>query len=371
MRYLLSKDAQLAMAEVGQMPVLSALGDEVTSIHDYYGVFVDQLATARPRPPTPAWPQIDQVLQAQTQHAFRGDATVQEALDGAADADRRPPRRVQRLSRRRRTRRSSSDASRPARLVGPDGRGATMRDDDADHRPMTTTSFAPPRRRRSGPAGTRRSRWAGLAFVAPGFAVYALIMLYPAVRAVLISLRDYNIVPGASSPFVGLDNYTRALHDPVLRRSFVNAAFYTAVTVPAQVVIGLFLAVLLDARLPGRTLFRVLFYLPVVTSWVVVSLLFQYLFATDRGFVNWVLRRCPPRRRPQRQLARRPLAGDDRHLAARHLEGRRLVDADLPRRAHRRAARAARGRRRSTAPARRGASATSRCRSSAAPSPRS
>ena len=155
---------------------------------------------------------------------------------------------------------------------------------------MTTTSFAPPRRRRSGPAGTGRSRWAGLAFVAPGFAVYALIMLYPAVRAVLISLRDYNIVPGASSPFVGLDNYSRALHDPVLRRSFVNAAFYAAVTVPAQVVIGLFLAVLLDARLPGRTLFRVLFYLPVVTSWVVVSLLFQYLFSTDRGFVNWMLR---------------------------------------------------------------------------------
>ncbi len=85
MRYLLSKDAQLAMAGVGQMPVVSALGDDVTSIHDYYGVFVDQLASARPRPQTPAWPQIDQVLQAQTQLAFRGDATVQEALDGAAE----------------------------------------------------------------------------------------------------------------------------------------------------------------------------------------------------------------------------------------------------------------------------------------------
>ena len=82
MRYLLSKDSQLAMAEVGQMPVLSSLGADVTSIHDYYGAFVDQLATARPRPPTPAWTQIDQVLQAQTQLAFRGDATVQEALDG-------------------------------------------------------------------------------------------------------------------------------------------------------------------------------------------------------------------------------------------------------------------------------------------------
>jgi multiple sugar transport system permease protein len=61
-------------------------------------------------------------------------------------------------------------------------------------------------------------------------------------------------------------------------------------TVPAQIVLGLLVAVLLDARMPGRALFRVLFYLPVVTSWVVVSLLFKYLFETDAGLVNWVLK---------------------------------------------------------------------------------
>src|SRR5262249_58349837 len=61
-----------------------------------------------------------------------------------------------------------------------------------------------------------------------------------------------------------------------------------AVTTPAQVVLGLAAAVLLDARIPGRGLFRALFYLPVVTSWVVVSLLFRYLFMTDGGLVNWL-----------------------------------------------------------------------------------
>lgn len=132
-------------------------------------------------------------------------------------------------------------------------------------------------------------RFTGLWFVLPGFALYALVMLYPAARALDMSLRDFAIVPGRPSPFIGLRNYAAAVSDAVLRRSFVNAAFYTAVTVPAQMVIGMFLAVLLDAKLPGRTIFRVLFYLPVVTSWVVVSLLFQYLFASDGGFVNWVL----------------------------------------------------------------------------------
>jgi multiple sugar transport system permease protein len=124
--------------------------------------------------------------------------------------------------------------------------------------------------------------------VLPGFALYALVMLYPAVQALLISLRDYAIAPGAESPWIGLDNYTRALADPVLLRSFVNAGVYMLATVPLQIAIGLGLAVLLDNALPGRTLFRVLFYLPVVTSWVVVSLLFQYLFATD-GVANWFL----------------------------------------------------------------------------------
>jgi multiple sugar transport system permease protein len=171
-------------------------------------------------------------------------------------------------------------------------------DRSGDDRAVTATVARPrrparaagrARRRTDGVAGQRRAGLAGLAFVLPGFALFAVIMIYPAAQSLLISLRDYNIVPGAASPWIGLDNYTRALDDPVLRRAFANAAFYTAVTVPAQVAIGLFLAVLLDAKLPGRTTFRVLFYLPVVTSWVVVSLLFQYLFATDRGVINWFL----------------------------------------------------------------------------------
>ena len=125
--------------------------------------------------------------------------------------------------------------------------------------------------------------------MAPGFCLYALIILYPAVQALLMSLRDYNIVPGQPSPWIGFHHYWEAIHDRILRRSFVNAGFYTVVTVPLQMAIGLFLAVLLDAKLPGRTFFRVLFYLPVVTSWVVVSLVFSYLFSTDRGVINWLL----------------------------------------------------------------------------------
>jgi len=135
----------------------------------------------------------------------------------------------------------------------------------------------------------RREALAAYLFLLPGFALFTLVVLYPIVRAFQISLYHWAIVPGAPSEYLGFGNYTRAFHDPIFWRGLVNTAFYMAVTVPAQIVIGLAVAVLLDARMPGRALFRTLYYLPVVTSWVVVSLLFRYLFITDGGVVNWLL----------------------------------------------------------------------------------
>jgi multiple sugar transport system permease protein len=113
-------------------------------------------------------------------------------------------------------------------------------------------------------------------------------MLWPTLKAAQISLYDWSPIPGADNTFVGLEHYKQAFADPDLRLGFVNAAVYMLVTVPGQIVIGLALALLLHTKMPGRTLFRVLFYLPVVTSWVVVSLLFRYLFAND-GALNWII----------------------------------------------------------------------------------
>ncbi len=136
--------------------------------------------------------------------------------------------------------------------------------------------------------GIRRRRELGAAylFLAPGFLLFALVILYPIARAFQISLYNWSIVPGTASQFLGLHNYGRAIRDPLFWRGLENSGFYMAVTVPAQIVLGMAVAVLLDARMPARGFFRALFYLPVVTSWVVVSLLFRYLFITQGGFVN-------------------------------------------------------------------------------------
>lgn len=83
-RYLLSEEAQVAMAEVGQMSVLTALADRMVEINDYYATFVEQLGSARPRPATPAWEEMDTALETRLQQAFLGDGDIEAALDDLA-----------------------------------------------------------------------------------------------------------------------------------------------------------------------------------------------------------------------------------------------------------------------------------------------
>lgn len=124
-------------------------------------------------------------------------------------------------------------------------------------------------------------------FVAPGLLLFLALVAYPAVQAFRISLYDWQVLAGTTSEFLGLDNYRRAAADPRFWSSLTNAAVYMAVTVPAQIVLGLLVASGLKRHSPVKPLLRAVYYLPVVTSWVVVSLLFKYLFA-DQGLVNYV-----------------------------------------------------------------------------------
>ncbi|WP_024286510.1 carbohydrate ABC transporter permease [Cellulomonas sp. KRMCY2] len=124
-------------------------------------------------------------------------------------------------------------------------------------------------------------------FLAPALVLFCGLIVYPMMRAFQMSLYDWKVLAGATSTFIGLDNYSRAMADPTFWRGLANSGFYMALSVPPQIVIGLLIAMLLKAKSPAQPVYRVLFYLPVVTSWVVVSLLFKYLFA-DNGLINYV-----------------------------------------------------------------------------------
>jgi multiple sugar transport system substrate-binding protein len=83
-RFLLSKQAQTDMARVGQMSIRKDLKSALTKIHPYYGIFIDQLATARPRTPHPQWPKMDAIIDSSVAKAIKGDTSVKDALTEAA-----------------------------------------------------------------------------------------------------------------------------------------------------------------------------------------------------------------------------------------------------------------------------------------------
>lgn len=123
----------------------------------------------------------------------------------------------------------------------------------------------------------------------PALLFYGLFTVYPVFRQFQISFYDWHIFPGSANPFVGLANYREALHDPVVRTAAENTLLYVVITVPAQLVLGLFGAAMLVDRVPGGALWRGLIFIPVVTSWVVVSYVFAYIFSGQGGLANSVL----------------------------------------------------------------------------------
>jgi len=155
--------------------------------------------------------------------------------------------------------------------------------------PLPSRSGRPRVAGSSANARRRRSWVTAYLFLAPGLLLFLGLIAYPVVLAFRMSFYDWKVIKGAVSNFVGLDQYTRAVGDPILRKAAVNTVVYLVATVPPQLVLGMFLALLLNGAIRGRVVFRALFYLPVITSWVVVSLVFEYLFNSQAGLVNHIL----------------------------------------------------------------------------------
>lgn len=132
-----------------------------------------------------------------------------------------------------------------------------------------------------------------LPFVALGFAGTAVFVIYPMIKNIIISFQDYSIMPNAKNAWVGFENYVKVFQDPnekfliALKNTFLNVA----VTVPINWFLAIFFAVLINAKfVKYKITFRTIYYLPIVTSWIIVALLFKYLFADgDGGLVNFIL----------------------------------------------------------------------------------
>ncbi|WP_240191163.1 carbohydrate ABC transporter permease [Microbacterium hominis] len=124
-------------------------------------------------------------------------------------------------------------------------------------------------------------------FLAPALLVLAIFVLYPIVSAGYISLTAWNGFDPAKE-FVGLGNYLRLSQDPEFWNSLFVTVLYAAGVCILSVVTGLVVALLLDAPLRGRGIYRGIYFLPAVTSSVAAAIVWRYMLDPS-GFVNALL----------------------------------------------------------------------------------
>ena len=125
-------------------------------------------------------------------------------------------------------------------------------------------------------------------WVLPAVALYSLFTLVPLVSGLYLATLRWDGI--ADPEYIGLDNFRRMARDTKLVDAFQHNLIYAAGTVSGKIVISLGLALLLHRSLRGRTIYRTALFLPVVMSFVVVSILWTWIYNNDFGLVNDLLR---------------------------------------------------------------------------------
>lgn len=130
-----------------------------------------------------------------------------------------------------------------------------------------------------------------LPFILPGLILVSIFVLYPMLFTIRISFSEYQIVKREVT-WLGLENYISIFTDNNNRIWYAvrNNFLYAIITAPCIIFLGMLFAFLINNLRRGRTIFKVGFYLPVITSWVIVGLVFQYMFnSSNRGLINYII----------------------------------------------------------------------------------
>jgi multiple sugar transport system permease protein len=139
----------------------------------------------------------------------------------------------------------------------------------------------------------RRQATAGWWFLAPALALITVFFFLPVIAGLLISLTDFDVYAlgrPSTARFVGLQNYVDTLTNPVFWGALKNTLYFVVVGGPLSVVVSLGAALLLNARAVRiRSLFRTVYFLPVVTTLVAVAIVWRYLYHPRYGVLNYAL----------------------------------------------------------------------------------
>lgn len=135
----------------------------------------------------------------------------------------------------------------------------------------------------------RHEERVGWAFVTPAAILFVLFIIVPVVLTLVLSFTNARLISPNPPSFQGFGNYVRALtEDPTFLAALRNTALFAAVIVPLQGGMGLVLALLINQKVRGVNIFRTIYFIPVVTSMVVLSMLWKFIYQ-DNGLLNSML----------------------------------------------------------------------------------
>ncbi len=145
------------------------------------------------------------------------------------------------------------------------------------------TTTRPPRRR-------RLPRWLiGYVFISPWLLAFVAFEAYPILSGFYHSFTDWTAT-GRAERFVGLDNYVEAFtRDPLFWKAVSNTIYFIGVSVPLGIIAAFALAMMLNSKISGTTLYRTIYYLPSVVPAVAAVIVWIFIFETRRGILNFGL----------------------------------------------------------------------------------
>ena len=151
---------------------------------------------------------------------------------------------------------------------------------------------ATPERTAAPEPAARRRRGGGLSpwlFALPALVVYVVFLVYPAVSSLFFSLTDWDGLSPTYN-FVWFDNYAAMTKDPVVIQAAKNNLIWTVVTLTVPLVLGLVLAIVLNGKVRGKPVLRLIFYTPAVLPLVSIASIWGWLYNPQYGAINVFLR---------------------------------------------------------------------------------
>lgn len=143
------------------------------------------------------------------------------------------------------------------------------------------------KKKKMGVLEKRRTRW-GYLFIAPGIIGFLTFSLGPMLYSLFLSTMEWNII--TPMKFVGLQNYSELIHNPLTWKSLQVTFLYSVISVPLIVVIDFLIAILLNTKVKGISIFRAVFYVPSIIPLVATCAIWMFIYNPTFGLINGILR---------------------------------------------------------------------------------